>query len=550
MLAQARLTFLLLLMCLGLLCCGSASAAEAPQSTSNAPAGPPLSIQYPTDVLTYHYNVFRQGATMQETTLTPSNVNMNTFGKINFFTVDGKVDAQPLFLNKQFISGTLSDTLYVVTENDSAYAFSANSGRQFWHTSVLQSGESPSGNHGCGQISPTIGITDTPVIDKRAGPNGAIFFVAMTKDSSGTYHQRLHALDLTNGTELFGGPTEIQATYPGTGDGSQNGQVIFAAGQYAERAAILEFGTTLYITFTSHCDQRPYTGWVMAYDARSLLQLSVIDITPNGQEGAIWMTGEGLAADGVGNIYFLVGNGTFDTTLNSSGFPSNGDYGNAFMKLSNSSGTLTVADYFTMFNTVQESGGDEDLGSGGAIVLPDIMDNGGGVHHLAVGAGKDTNIYVVNRDDMGKFNPNNDSAIYQELDGVLPGGAWSSPAYFNGVVYYGGQIDNLKAFTISNAMLSTSPTSRSSTQFPYPGTTPTVSANQTSNAIVWAVANSNPAVLHAYDATNLAHELYNSNQAGSRDQFGPGNKFITPVVANGKVFVGTQTGVAVFGLLQ
>ena len=550
MLAQARLTFLLLLMCLGLLCCGSASAAEAPQSTSNAPAGPPLSIQYPTDVLTYHYNVFRQGATMQETTLTPSNVNMNTFGKINFFTVDGKVDAQPLFLNKQFISGTLSDTLYVVTENDSAYAFSANSGRQFWHTSVLQSGESPSGNHGCGQISPTIGITDTPVIDKRAGPNGAIFFVAMTKDSSGTYHQRLHALDLTNGTELFGGPTEIQATYPGTGDGSQNGQVIFAAGQYAERAAILEFGTTLYITFTSHCDQRPYTGWVMAYDARSLLQLSVIDITPNGQEGAIWMTGEGLAADGVGNIYFLVGNGTFDTTLNSSGFPSNGDYGNAFMKLSNSSGTLTVADYFTMFNTVQESGGDEDLGSGGAIVLPDIMDNGGGVHHLAVGAGKDTNIYVVNRDDMGKFNPNNDGAIYQELDGVLPGGVWSSPAYFNGVVYYGGQIDNLKAFTISNAMLSTSPTSRSSTQFPYPGTTPTVSANQTSNAIVWAVANSNPAVLHAYDATNLAHELYNSNQAGSRDQFGPGNKFITPVVANGKVFVGTQTGVAVFGLLQ
>jgi len=550
MLAQARLTFLLLLMCLGLLCCGSASAAEAPQSTSNAPAGPPLSIQYPTDVLTYHYNVFRQGATMQETTLTPSNVNMNTFGKINFFTVDGKVDAQPLFLNKQFISGTLSDTLYVVTENDSAYAFSANSGRQFWHTSVLQSGESPSGNHGCGQISPTIGITDTPVIDKRAGPNGAIFFVAMTKDSSGTYHQRLHALDLTNGTELFGGPTEIQATYPGTGDGSQNGQVIFAAGQYAERAAILEFGTTLYITFTSHCDQRPYTGWVMAYDARSLLQLSVIDITPNGQEGAIWMTGEGLAADGVGNIYFLVGNGTFDTTLNSSGFPSNGDYGNAFMKLSNSSGTLTVADYFTMFNTVQESGGDEDLGSGGAIVLPDIMDNGGGVHHLAVGAGKDTNIYVVNRDNMGKFNPNNDSAIYQELDGVLPGGVWSSPAYFNGVVYYGGQIDNLKAFTISNAMLSTSPTSRSSTQFPYPGTTPTVSANQTSNAIVWAVANSNPAVLHAYDATNLAHELYNSNQAGSRDQFGPGNKFITPVVANGKVFVGTQTGVAVFGLLQ
>jgi len=547
---RARLSLLLLLMCLGLLCCGgNASAANSPQSSPDNPAAPPLSIQYPTDVLTYHYNVFRQGATNQETRLTLDNVNVNTFGKINFFTVDGKVDAQPLFVNKQNIGGNLNDTLYVVTEGDSAYAFSANSGHQFWHVSVLQSGETTSDNHGCGQISPQIGITDTPVIDKRAGSNGAMYFVAMTKDSSGHYHQRLHALDLNSGAELFGGPTEIQATYPGTGDGSQGGQVIFAPGQYAERAAILEFGTTLYLTFTSHCDQRPYTGWVMAYDARTLQQTSVIDITPNGREGAIWMTGEGLAADNSGNIYFLVGNGTFDTTLTSGGFPINGDYGNAFMKLSNSGGTLNVVDYFTMFNTVQESNADEDLGSGGAIVLPDIMDNGGGVHHLAVGAGKDTNIYVVNRDNMGKFNPNDDSAIYQELDGVLPGGVWSSPAYYNGVVYYGGQIDNLKAFTISNAKLSTSPTSHSPNQFPYPGTTPTVSANQTSNAIVWAVSNNNPAVLYAYDATNLANELYNSNQAGSRDQFGPGNKFITPVVANGKVFVGTQTGIAVFGLL-
>jgi hypothetical protein len=219
------------------------------------------------------------------------------------------------------------------------------------------------------------------------------------------------------------------------------------------------------------------------------------------------------------------------------------------VKLSNSGGTLTVADYFTMYNTVQESDNDEDLGSGGAIVLPDITDNNGGVHHLAVGAGKDTNIYVVNRDNMGKFNPDNDSAIYQEIDGALPGGVWSSPAYFNGVVYYGDQIDTLKAFSFSDAKLSTTPTSQTSVIFPYPGTTPTVSANQTSNTIVWAIANSNPAVLYAFQATNLANELYNSNQAGSRDQFGPGNKFITPVVANDKVFVGTQTGVAVFGLL-
>jgi outer membrane protein assembly factor BamB len=542
----------LLLIGFAMLCCGAATAGDSSSATP-APATPAkqgLPIPYPTDVLTYHYNVFRQGATIQETTLTPSNVNFNTFGKINFFAVDGKVDAQPLFVNKQFINGSLNDTVYVVTENDSVYAFSANNGRQFWKVSALGQGETPSDDHGCGQISPQIGITDTPVIDKGNGPNGAIYFVAMTKDSSSNYHQRLHALDLRTGAELFGGPTEISAMYPGTGDGSQNGEVIFAPGQFAERAGILEYGSTLYISFTSHCDSRPYTGWIMAYNSRTLAQSTVIDVTPNGHEGAIWMAGEGLAADSAGNIYFLDGNGTFDTTLNSQGFPSSGDYGNAFMKLSNSTGTLTVVDYFNMYDTVQESDSDEDLGSGGAIVLPDLMDNNGGVHHLAVGAGKDSNIYVVNRDNMGKFNPNNDSAIYQEIDGALPGGVWASPAYFNNTVYYGDTGETLKAFPISNAMLATTPSSQSGNLFIYPGTTPTVSANQTSNGIVWAVANTDPAILYAYDATNLANQLYNSNQAGTRDQFGPGNKFITPMIANGKVFVGTQTGVAVFGLLQ
>jgi hypothetical protein len=500
-------------------------------------------------VLTYHYNIFRQGDTMQETTLNLSNVNSTSFGKIAFLSTDGKVDAQPLYVNKQFINGSLNNTLYVVTENDSIYAYDANSGRLYWQKTALGQGESPSDDHGCGQISPQIGITDTPVIDKGSGPNGAIYFVAMTKDSSGHYHQRLHALDLTTGGELFGGPTEIAATYPGTGDGSQNGQVIFAPGQFAERAGLLEYGINIYIAFTSHCDDRPYTGWLMAYNARTLAQTSVIDVTPNGSEGAIWMTGNGLAADSSGNIYFLDGNGTFDTTLNSQGFPINGDFGNAFMKISNSTGTLTVADYFNMFDTVQESNDDEDLGSGGCLVLPDLMDNNGVVHHLAVGAGKDTNIYVVNRDNMGKFNPSNDSAIYQEIDGVLPGGVWSSPAYFNNTVYYGDVGDTLKAFSISNAKLSTTPTSQSAENFPYPGTTPAISASGTANGIVWAISNTAPAVLYAYDATNLSHELYNSNQAGSRDQFNS-NKFITPMIANGKVFVGTPTGVAVFGLLQ
>ena len=555
MTTRVPVALLALFVAVATLNCAAANSAAASSSNSATPtmwesSGPGLSIPYPTDVLTYHYNIYRWGTTLQETTLTPSNVNSTSFGKVGFLTVDAKVDAQPLYVNKQFINGSLNDTVYAVTENDSVYAFSAETGRQFWMVSVLRSGETPSDDHSCGQISPMIGITDTPVIDKMAGAHGAIYFVAMTKDSSGAYHQRLHALDLMSGAELFGGPTEIQATYPGTGDGSHNGMVIFNPGQFAERAGILEFGTTLYLAFTSHCDERPYTGWIMAYSARTLQQTSVLDVTPNGNEGAIWMAGDGLAADGSGNIYFLDGNGTFDTTLNSQGFPINGDYGNAFVKLTNSSGTLQVADYFNMYNTVQESNADEDLGSGGAIVLPDLTDNNGQVHHLAVGAGKDTNIYVVNRDNMGKWNSSNNNQIYQELQGALPGGVWSKPAYFNNTVYYGDVGDTLKAFSISNAKLSTSPTSQTANGFGFPGTTPSVSANQNTNAIVWAVENSNPAVLHAYDATNLSHELYNSNQAGSRDQFGPGNKFITPMVANGRVFVGTQTGVAVFGLLQ
>ncbi len=503
----------------------------------------------PTDVLTYHYDISRQGINSQETILTPSNVNSSSFGKVNFFSVDGKVDAQPLLVNTQTdtISGIRDSTVFVVTENDSVYSFGANSGTQFWRVSVLGQGESTSDTHSCSQISPQIGITGTPVIDRQQGPNGAMYLVAMSKDTSGHYHQRLHALDLKTGAELFGGPKEITATYPGSGDGSQGGQVIFAPGQYAERAGLLELGGTIYIAFTSHCDERPYTGWVMAYNAQTLAQSSVIDVTPNGNEGAIWMAGSGLASDGQ-YLYFLDGNGTFDTTLNSNGFPVNGDYGNAFMKLS-LSGQLAVADYFTMFNTMQESDSDEDLGSGGTLILPDLMDSSHQVHHLAVGAGKDGNIYVVNRDNMGKFNPNDDSAIYQEIDGVLPGGVWAMPAYFNNTVYYGSVGNPLKAFSISNAKLSTSPIGHTATSFTYPGTTPSVSANGTSNGIVWAIENTNPAVLHAYDATNLSHELYNSNQAGSRDQFGAGNKFITPMIVNGKVFVGTPTGVAVFGLL-
>jgi hypothetical protein len=257
------------------------------------------------------------------------------------------------------------------------------------------------------------------------------------------------------------------------------------------------------------------------------------------------MSGAGLAADSAGNVFFLDANGRFDTTLNSHGFPNRGDYGNAFIKVG-TSGPLAVADYFSVYNTVAESAADEDLGSGGALLLPDLKDSTDHVRHLAVGAGKDKNIYVVNRDSMGKFNSTKNN-IWEEIGVALPGGEWGMPAYYNSTVYYGGVGDHIKAFAVSEALLSRSPASESGHTFPYPGATPSLSANGNLNGILWAVENSNPAVLHAYKASNLSQELYNSNQQGSRDHFGPGNKFITPMITNGKVFVGTQTGVAVFG---
>jgi hypothetical protein len=500
------------------------------------------------DVVTYHYDAGRTGLNANESTLTLQNVKPSSFGLLRTFPVDGKVDAQPLYLSSLTVGGQTHNVLYVATEHDSVYAFDADTGAQLWKTSVLGTNETTSDDHGCGQISPEIGITSTPVIDRSAGANGTIFVVGMSKDASGDYHQRLHALDVTTGAELAGSPTEIEASYPGTGANSTGGRVVFDPGQYAERAGLLLESGTIYLGWTSHCDQGAYTGWLMGYSESTLQQTSVLNLTPNGSEGSIWMSGAGLAADSAGNIYFLDANGTFDTTLNSSGFPASGDFGNGFLKVSTSNGPPTVADYFEMYNTIAESNADQDLGSGGALVLPDLKDASGAVHHLAVGAGKDGNIYVVNRDSMGKYNPSNDSALYEEIDGAI-GGAWSMPAYFNNTVYYGAVSDTLKAFTITNAKLATAVSFQSANTFEYPGTTPAISANGTQNGIVWAVENSSPAVLHAYNASTL-QEIYNSNQAaGGRDHFGDGNKFITPMVVNGKVFVGTPNSVAEFGLL-
>jgi hypothetical protein len=521
---------------------GSVTSNQATLSVSAATGGGATAA---VDVVTYHNDVARTGQNLNEAVLTTANVNSTTFGKLRSLPVDGKVDAQPLYLAQLAIGGATRNVLYVATEHGSVYAFDADAGTPLWQVSTLGSGEVTSDTRGCDQITPEIGITATPVIDRNAGTHGVIYVVAMSKSGS-TYFQRLHALDVTTGAEMFGGPRNITASFPGAGDNSSNGNVIFDPAQYKERAALLLLNGVVYTTWASHCDIRPYNGWIMGYNQTTLAQTTVLNVVPNGSEGAIWMADTGPAADGSGNIYVLDANGDFGTTLNADGFPSNGNYGNAFLKISTAGG-LAVADYFEMQNQQQENASDADLGSGGALVLPDLTDGNGNVRHLSVGAGKDGHIYVVNRDAMGKFNAGSNN-IYQELSGVLGGGIFSMPAYFNGTLYYGAVGDAIKAFKITNAMLATGPASQTSNTFRYPGTTPSISANGTSHAIVWAAENTTPAVLHAYDASTL-HELYNSNQAGSRDQLGAGNKFITPTIVNGKVYMGTTDSVGVFGLL-
>ncbi len=526
-----------------------------PPATSNyatltvQSASPPSNLSVPT----YHNDNSRSGLNSNETTLTTANVNPTDFGKLGTMPVTGLVDAEPLYVGGVTTNGAVHNVIVVATEHDMVYAFDADTFAQLWSASMLANfpGETTVTTNdvgGCTQVAPELGITSTPVIDPSAGPNGTIFLVAMSVDSSGNYHQRLHALDLATGADRIT-PEAVQATYA-----TPSGQTTFAPLQYEERAALLALNGVIYTSWTSHCDEGSYTGWVIGYSESNLQQDGVIDLTPNGTRGAIWMAGDGPAADSSGNIYLLTGNGTFDTSLNGSGFPGEGDYGNAFVKIATTQNSPSVADYFTMSNTVTESGKDTDFGSGGEMLLPDLTDNNGTVHHLTVGAGKDGNLYVVDRDNMGKFNAASDSAIYQEIDGALPGGVWAAPAYFNNAVYYGSVGQPLKAFAISNAKLSVTPSSQTPTSFGYPGTTPSISSSGAANGIVWAIQNgSSTGVLHAYDASNLATELYNSNMAvGSRDTFATSvnDKFVTPLVANGKVYVGTPNAVVVFGLLN
>jgi uncharacterized repeat protein (TIGR03806 family) len=512
---------------------------------------------------TWHYDNSRQGANTNETTLTPANVNTNSFGKLFSYTVDGHVYAQPLILTGVNIPGQgLHNVVVVATQHNSVYAFDADSnagatGGLLWHTNMGTSSATPNNDYGnrygpYHDINPEVGIAGTPVIDPASG---TLYFDVFTHEGTNYFH-RIHALDVATGNERPYGAVAVSASVPGVGVGSSGGILPFNPMQSLQRPALTLVNGILFVLFTGYADTDPYHGWVFGYEASTLRRLTnyIFNTSPNSTtavwgpnagECGIWMAGNGLCVDANTNLFFEVGNGPFNANTNGGT-----EYGDSFVKLAVSS-SLTVADYFTPYNQASLASSDSDLGSGGPLLLPDVV--GSTTHrHLIVGCGKQGTVYLVDRDNMGHYNTANDNQIVQSIAGAV-GGTWSSPAYFDNRIYYHGSGDVLKAFSITNAFITTAPSSKSATSFGYPGATPVVSANGTQNGIVWdlqtdAYSSGGAAVLHAYNATNVALELYNSSLNPGRDNPGGAVKYTVPTVANGKVYVGAQFALSVFGV--
>jgi hypothetical protein len=513
-----------------------------------------------TGVFTQRYDPQRTGQNRQEFILTPSNVTNSTFGKLFACAVDGVVYAQPLYVANFAIAGGTHNVVFVATMNDSVFAFDADASPcvQYWQKSFLGTGVTtvPPGDTGeIGDINTIIGITGTPVIDPATG---TLYVVAKTKEPTG-YFQRLHALDLATGNEKFRGPANISSaiTVPGSGDRDSTcpasvGSVAFCPLRENQRPGLLLLNGKVYVAWASHGDQNPYHGWVIGYSAADLTQPPVVfNTTPDGARGGLWNTGTGPAADADGNVYVISGNGTFDTAT------PHPNYGDSFIKLSTTSG-LSVADFFTPFNESFLDGQDFDVGSGGAVVLPDSA--GSLAHrHLLIGGDKQGILYLVDRDNMSGFNAGGDLVV-QEVT-VIGGscitcGIFSTPAFWEGKLYVVAIGDVLKQYTLANASLT--PALQAGDVFGYPGATPAISSNGAANGIVWVVNTSNngtstgggngPAILYAYDATNL-DKLFSSPTSGA-GAAGNAVKFTVPTVANGKVYVGTQTDLSVFGLLR
>lgn len=497
-----------------------------------------------TGVLTYHNDNLRTGQNLAETILTPSNVNQSQFGLLFTAAVDGEIYAQPLYVPAVAIAKKGTHNIVIVTtENDSVYAFDADTGgKPLWQISLLLSGETaiPSADTKCGDLTPTIGSTSTGVIDPATN---TLYVTAASKLANATYIYRLHALDITTGGEQSNSPVPISGSVPSTGPNGALGVVTLSAFYNNQRSALLLDNSVVYMAFASHCDFGPYNGFVLGYNQTSLSRVALFSDDPNGIDSGIWMAGGGLATDTTGDVFLSTGNGTFDANV-AGGL----DYGDSFLRLTPAGSSFNVNTYFTPTNQATLSAQDQDLGSGALLLLPDQP---AAPKHLALGMGKQGILYLVNRDAMGGYQrgAGQTDFVVQEIPGV--GGMFSTPAYFNNNVYIFPAGGIPQQFSISNGMLSNPAVATSTVLFAWPGSSPSISADGTANAIVWVIGNvNNVAVLYAFDASNISIQLYNSAQNSARDTAGTYNKFQVPTVANGKVYVGTQSRLAVYGQIS
>jgi hypothetical protein len=524
------------------------------QDTSKAATAQVVISDYP-GTYTYHYDNARTGQNPNERILSPGNLDPAHFGKLFSYPVDGHIFAQPLYVEGVQIPGIgTRNVIYVATEHDSVYAFDADgkSPGQLWHVNFLDpqhgvnSVACPQEPESCISIGAEVGITSTPVIDPSSG---TLYVCAFTNVNEYTWVHKLHALDITTGAEKFGGPVLIQASISGSGYGSVNGTVAFQAYYQLQRSGLLLLNGTVYIAFSSFGDSGPYHGWLLGYDAKTLQQVAVFNTTPDGYQGAIWQSGGAPAADADGNIFLATANGLFDASSGGR------DYGDSVIKLGRVGNDFIVADYFTPFNQAILDVNDYDLGSGGVVLLPD---QSGPLSHLLVSAGKEGRLYLLNRDNLGRFNASGDTQIMQSIPYAVST-FFSTPAYWQGNLYLVGPVHGFPEimvhYKLSDGHLALA--SQTSIQFDYPGGVPVISVEgSASNPILWLIESSGgisysatPAILHAFDANDLSRELYNTTQAGKRDVLGPAVKFSVPTIANGKVYIGTRSEVDALGPL-
>jgi hypothetical protein len=525
-------------------------------------------------VYTYHNDLSRDGVNGHEYALSPALVSGASFGKLFSCTVDGAVYAQPLWAANLLVNGKSHNVVFVATEHDGLFAFDADASPclPLWSVNLLDashgatSGERtvPAGTTGnlvgvgYGNITPEVGVTGTPVIDPATR---TLYVVSKSVNAAGTtFYQRLHAIDPSSGSEKPGSPTAIAATFPGTGDSGAT--VAFNPRTQNQRAGLALVNGTVYIAWASHEDRMPYYGWLIgySYDGTNFTQSSVFNVTPNVHYGGIWMSGGAPAADAAGNLFVITGNGIFDATSTSA---PNNDYGDCLLQLASSSATLAgssatgrlnLTQYFAPSDEATDDTSDHDFGSGGTTVLADLRADSP-VTHLAIGGGKDSTLYVLNRDALGGFG---DSNAWQQISlgplNSFTGAIFSTAAFWNNYLYVAGVKTPLRAYQLNTSTGKfglVASTTAPSGGFGFPGATPAISAMGNSNGIVWALdtnkycthdsSGCGPAVLHAYDATNVATELWNSAaSANGTDAAGYAVKFTVPTVANGKVYVGTR----------